>query len=96
VLGVDHAGKLIRYASNEGNPLEQQLWQVSFAGERKQLTTGAGTHDGNFAPTGGGFVDRQSTRMDPPTLRLCQAADKCNVFWSTRALEPTTCARRSS
>ena len=30
VLGVDHAGKLIHYASNEGNPLEQQLWQVSF------------------------------------------------------------------
>jgi hypothetical protein len=24
-------GKLIDYASNEGNPLEQQLWQVSFA-----------------------------------------------------------------
>ena len=26
--------------------------------------------------------------MDPPTLRLCQAADKCSVFWQTRALEP--------
>ena len=24
---------------------------------------------------------------DPPTLRLCQAAGKCNVFWQTRALE---------
>jgi dipeptidyl-peptidase-4 len=87
VLGVDHAGKVIHYASNEGNPLEQQLWQVSFAGERKQLTTGAGTHEGNFAPMGGGFVDTQSSMMDPPTLRLCQAANKCNVFWSTRALE---------
>jgi dipeptidyl-peptidase-4 len=90
VSGVDHAGKLIRYASNEGNLLEQQLWQVSFDGERKQLTAGAGTHDGNFAPTGGGFVEKQSTRMDPPTLRLCQAPghvpDKCNVFWTTRAL----------
>ena len=87
VLGVDHANKLIRYASNEGNPLEQQIWQVGFDGEHKQLTNGAGMHEGNFAPTGGGFVDKQSTRMDPPTLRLCQAADKCNVFWSTRALE---------
>ncbi|HEY1903397.1 MAG TPA: alpha/beta fold hydrolase [Terracidiphilus sp.] len=87
VLGVDHAAKLIHYASNEGNPLEQQLWQVSFAGERKQLTTGAGTHEGNFAPIGGAFVDTQSARMDPPTLRLCQAANKCNMFWSTRALE---------
>jgi dipeptidyl-peptidase 4 len=38
VLGVDHAAKLIHYASNEGNPLEQQLWQVDFDGERKQLS----------------------------------------------------------
>jgi len=88
VLDVDTAGKLIHYASNEGNPLEQQIWQVNFAGERKQLTRGAGTHAGNVAPTGGGFVDRYSTQMDPPTLRLCQTAEKCNVFWSTRALEP--------
>jgi dipeptidyl-peptidase-4 len=87
VYGVDHAGKMVHYASNEGNLLEQQLWQVSFAGERKQLSAGAETHEGNFAPLGGGFVDKQSTRMDPPTLRLCQAAEKCNVFWTTRALE---------
>jgi dipeptidyl-peptidase-4 len=64
VLGVDHAGKMIHFASNEGNPLEQQLWQVSFDGERKQLTAMPGTHEGNFAPMGGGFVDKQSTR-DP-------------------------------
>jgi dipeptidyl-peptidase-4 len=91
VLGVDHAGKLIRFASNEGNSLELQLWQVSFAGERKQLSGGAGSHEGNFAPMGGGFVDKQSTLMDPPTLRLCQsagtAASKCNDFWTTRAVE---------
>jgi dipeptidyl-peptidase-4 len=52
------------------------------------LTTGAGTHGGNFAPVGGAFVDRQSARMEPPTLRLCKEAGKCTVFWSTRALEP--------
>jgi dipeptidyl-peptidase-4 len=79
---------LIYYESNEGNPLEQQLWQVSFAGERKQLSAGAGRHEGTFAPTGGAFSDKQSTRLNSPTLRLCQAAGKCNVFWQTRALEP--------
>ena len=61
---------------------------MSFAGERKQLSPGAGFHAGNFAPAGGAFVDRQSSRLSPPTLRLCQTADKCNVFWQTRALEP--------
>jgi dipeptidyl-peptidase-4 len=88
VLGVDHAGKMIHFASNEGNPLEQQLWQVSFDGERKQLTAMPGTHEGNYAPMGGGFVDKQSTIVDPPTLRLCQSAEKCNTFWTTRAIEP--------
>ena len=87
VARIDHANKVVDYASNEGNPLEQQLWQVSFAGERKQLTTGAGFHGSNFAPAGSSFVDRQSTRMDPPTLSLCQEAGKCSVFWHTRALE---------
>ena len=88
VLGVDYARKIVHFASNDGNPLGQQLWQVDFAGERKQLTTGEGTHEGNFAPTNGGFVDKLSSRMQAPTLRLCQAPGQCNLFWSTQALEP--------
>ncbi len=87
VYHVDFQGKHIEYASNEGNPLEQQLWRAGFDGERKQLSSDAGFHTGNFAPTGGAYVDRQSTRLHPPTLRLCQATGKCNVFWQTRALE---------
>jgi len=88
VSGVDHAGKLIHYASNEGNPLEQQLWEIDFGGEHKQLTSLPGNHEGNFAPLGGGFVDKHSTLLSPPALRLCQAADKCNVFWTTHAVDP--------
>ncbi|MGA2086634.1 MAG: alpha/beta fold hydrolase [Terracidiphilus sp.] len=88
VLGVDPAHKLIEFESSEGNPLEQQIWQVSFDGERQRLSAGAGHHEGTFAAAGGAFADKQSTRLDPPTLRLCQAGGKCNVFWQTRALEP--------
>jgi len=84
---VDAAAKVIRYVSNEGNPLEQQLWQVDFAGDKKQLTTEPGFHDANFAPTGGAYVDKVSTRMSPPRLRLCQGDGKCSVFWTTNALE---------
>ena len=47
----------------------------------------AGFHEGNFAPTGGAYVDMYSTRMSAPELRLCREDGKCNVFWSTRALE---------
>jgi len=86
VLGVDHEAKVIRYASNEGDPRNQQLNQVSFAGEIKPLTTAPGFHEGNFAASGA-FVDKASTLAGAPTLRICQDADKCNVFWSTRAIE---------
>lgn len=85
---VDAAAKVIRYVSNEGNLLEQQIWQVDFTGEKKQLTSEAGFHDANFAPTGGAFVDKISTRIDAPKLSLCPEDGKCKVFWTTKALEP--------
>jgi dipeptidyl-peptidase-4 len=88
VFRVDTQNKFVDYASNEGNVLEQQLWQVNFNGERAQLSSGAGFHEGNFAPAGSGFVDTQSDRLSPPTLRLCASPGDCKIFWQTRALQP--------
>jgi dipeptidyl-peptidase-4 len=88
VYRVDTANKFVDYASNEGSGQDQQLWQVSFAGERKQLTWGAGYHAGNFAPAGSAFVDKLSSRMEAPTIKLCAEAGKCGVIWATRTLEP--------
>jgi dipeptidyl-peptidase 4 len=85
---VDTAHKVVYYTSNESNVLEQQLWQVGFDGQRKQLTTDAGYHEPNFSPAGAAFVDRYSTTMTPPQLSLCQTGGQCRVFWSNRALEP--------
>ena len=93
VLRVDHAAQFIDFASNEGNPLEDQLWQVSFAGQRKQLTTGPGFHTGNFAPAGSAYVESRSARMEPATVQLCAApamsavAEKCNVIWTPHSME---------
>ena len=44
VLKVDPDRKQIYYASSESSPLDQQVWQVGFDSERKQLTTGSGNH----------------------------------------------------
>ena len=85
---LDAAHHLVYYASNEGNALEQQLWQVDFDGKRKPLTTEPGFHDGNFSANGEGYVDKFSTRMEPPRLSVCKTGGECKVFWSTRALEP--------
>jgi len=76
VYGVDPARKVVTYASNEGNPLEQQIWEVNFNGKRKQLSAGAGFHDATFAPSGRTFTDKYSTRATTPVIRIChQQAD---------------------
>ena len=86
VSRVDHARKLVYYASNEGDPLEQQVWQVSFDGDRKQLSTGAGSHQPEFAPTSDAFSDKYSSLMNAATFQLCRSGSKCNVYWTTHAL----------
>jgi len=87
VYRVDTAKKLVYYASNEGNPLEQQIWQVGFDGTRKQLSAGAGRHEATFAPEGAVYSDKFSTRMTPPALSLCSES-KCAAYWQTHATEP--------
>ena len=87
VLGVDAARKQVYYASNEGHPAEQQLWRVSFRGERKPITTEPGFHAGDFAPTGGAVVDRHSDRLTPTSVSLCNVDGPCHLFWSTKAME---------
>jgi dipeptidyl-peptidase-4 len=87
VFGVEHGRKVVYYSSNEGNPLEQQLWQVNFDGTRKAITTTAGFHTASFAPAGSSFVDHWSDRMNAGTVSLCRVDSQCNLFWSTRALE---------
>jgi dipeptidyl-peptidase-4 len=83
---------VVDYASNEGNLLDQQVWQVNFSGEREQLSKGAGFHDSTFSPDGGAFTDKSSTRTEPPAMRLCDrpeaagAVASCHVFWETHAL----------
>jgi dipeptidyl-peptidase-4 len=91
VYNVDTVHKVVDYASNEGNPLEQQVWQVNFAGQRRQLSTGAGFHQATFSPDGVSFTDKSSTRMTLPAIRVCRipgtSGDACRVFWQASALD---------
>jgi dipeptidyl-peptidase-4 len=93
VYSVDTAREVVDYASNEGNPLEQQIWQVSFDGERKLWSAGAGFHKATFAPDGIVFAEKYSTHIEPPEMRLCHGPasaaveGNCLVFWQTHALD---------
>jgi len=90
---VDPAHKVVDFLSNEGNPVDQQVWQVNFDGERKQLSHRPGFHDANFSPDGSAFVDTASSLLDPPTLRVCHEpfatgdAGSCPIVWQTHALD---------
>jgi dipeptidyl-peptidase 4 len=75
VYSVNAANKVVDYASNEGNPLEQQLWQVNFSGGRRKLSSGAGFHIATFSPDGSAFTDKFSTRMTPPAMRVCRTTN---------------------
>ena len=93
VYSVDPARKVVDYASNEGNPLEQQIWEVNFGGQRTQLSAGTGFHDASFAPGGGAFTDKYSTRATTPVVRICHveaspaSAQNCRLFWETHVLD---------
>lgn len=87
VYRVDPSRKEIDYASNENDPLQQQVWQVSFDGDRKQLTTGQGTHDADFSPVGGTFTDKYSSLMQPPVVELCSAESGCSSIWASHAID---------
>ena len=88
VYSVDHQRKLVTYASNEGDVQQEQIWQVSFDGERKQISSGQGNHQPIFSPSGASYSDKYSTRMNPPQLELCKVGDSCQAYWSTHALDP--------
>jgi dipeptidyl-peptidase-4 len=87
VYRVDPERKTIYFASNEGSPLEQQVWQVTFEGERKQLTAGAGNHAADFAPMGGSFTDKYSSLMTPPVEELCAIGSNCTAFWTSHSID---------
>ena len=91
ILNVDPIHSMVYYASNEGEITGRQLWQVSFTGERKKLSNTPGLHTGTFAPSGGAFVDRASSRDRTPSVSLCrpvgESDSKCTPFWSTHVMD---------
>jgi len=88
IYRIDPSRKEVLYASNEGAPLDQQVWRVGFDGERKQLTPLPGFHEAQFAPAGGSFTDKFSTRMQPPVVSLCGIGTECRVLWAPLPVQP--------
>ncbi len=83
-------GTTIYYASNEGDPLSQQVWAIQLDGSGKhQVTQSAGVHKATFASGHGSYTDSHSDVHTPPMLDLCSGqsqgggsgASACQTIW---------------
>ncbi len=75
LAAIGEAGRQIYYISTEASPLERQLYRVGFDGQGKtRITRQTGTHGIRMSPACDYFLDRFSTRADPPSTTLRTAA----------------------
>ncbi len=87
----DGNGGTVYYTSNEGNPLEQQLWSIRLDGTGKhQVSHGDGVHKVAFAEGRASWTDMHSTLQTPSQLDLCSAAACTNVW---KSLSPSHLVR---
>lgn len=69
--GVDEARGLLYYQSAEVSPLERHVYRIGLDGQGKQqLTTGSGTHSGEFSSAFTYYVHSYSSVDTPPVITL--------------------------
>jgi dipeptidyl-peptidase-4 len=89
--GFDDATGTLFYTSNQGNPLETNLWQVKLDGSAPtRLTRETGTHEGLWSPDHRHFADVYSTFAKPPSARICGLDGGCNEFWKSTIVPPAS------
>jgi dipeptidyl-peptidase-4 len=91
VDSIDERSNTVFYTSNEGSPLEDNLWSIKLDGSAKdQLTTGRGTHGTKTSPDGTHFSDYYSDAITPPVISLCNITRNCSPIWKSKPLPPAT------
>ncbi len=87
ILLIDAKHSIITFASNEGDPLSSQIWQVDFNGKRHALTTAAGSHHGIFTPDGSHYVEYFSSFTNIGTTSLCVTGGACSQLYAYPTME---------
>ena len=81
-------GDTVYYLSNEGDPLESQLWSVGMDGSgKRRVTTEPGTHKIAFAAGHAAYTDESSDLGVPHTLSLCAVGSPCRQLWKDSVAE---------
>jgi dipeptidyl-peptidase-4 len=77
----------VYYVSNEGDPLQAQVWAIKNDGSGKQkLSSFPGVHEPKFAPASPTYVDLVSNLETPPQDSICHAAE-CKAFFTSKPLD---------
>ncbi len=88
---VDQATKTAYYTSDEGNPLDEQVWAVQLDGTgKRRVTTSPGVHRADFPESGASFIDTWSSMLKPPTVSYCTGSGDCTPFWKSHPIEGHT------
>jgi dipeptidyl-peptidase 4 len=91
VSSIDTKTNTVFFTSNEGTPLENNLWAIQLDGSNKrQLTTTHGIHRIEVSPTGTHFAESFSNTTTPPVLSLCTIGASCAPLWTSTPLAPAT------
>ncbi len=88
---VDAKSETVFFTSNEGSPLEDNLWSIKLDGSDKQkLTSGPGIHYVLVSPDGAHFSDLYSSSTTPPVASLCTIGQSCSAIWHSKPVTPAT------
>jgi dipeptidyl-peptidase-4 len=87
VDGYDERSDSLYFTSNEGTPLENNLWSIRLDGTAKRKITGVnGVHEVLLSPDGTHFSDTFSSMTAAAVSELCPVASSegCNTFWKSK------------
>jgi len=77
IASVDEARKLVYFVSNEGTPLENQLWRVDFDGQNKVFVSrDHGVREINMSPAADYYTESFSSTTTPHTTTIHNADGK--------------------
>ncbi len=92
VSGYDEKSGNVFFSSDEGSPLQNNLWAVRLDGTGKhRLSTGDGMHQVVVSPDGEHFNDEFSNATTADVARDCATASiECKTYWSSKPIPPAT------
>ena len=80
-------GNTVYYQSNEGAPLQQQIWAVNLDGTGKhRVTKEDGVHRADFADGHSSYVDDFSSLSTAPRIDICTVGSPCINLWKDTPL----------